>query len=92
MSHAPFNLSPDLKRLRADGYFRQIRGALLVMRESPTSPPRGAVRRGTLISSLNMAGDVTQRPDSHQVLTAARSWAGGLRAVRGGGIVRRTTV
>lgn len=67
MSLAPFNLSPDLKRLRADGYFVQIRGALLVMREVPYVTAERQVRTGTLISSLNMAGDVTQKPDTHQV-------------------------
>jgi hypothetical protein len=67
MSLAPFNLSPDLKRLRTDGYFVQIRGALLVMREVPYVTAERRVRKGTLISSLNMAGDVTQKPDSHQV-------------------------
>lgn len=67
MSLAPFNLSPDLKRLRADGYFVQIRGALLVMREVPYVTAERQVRTGTLISSLNLAGDVTQKPDTHQV-------------------------
>lgn len=35
MSHAPFNRSADLKRLRDEGYFAQIRGGLLVMRDVP---------------------------------------------------------
>lgn len=67
MSHAPFSLSPDLKRLREDGYFVQIRGALLLMREIPYVDAQKRVRRGTLVSSLNMAGNVTQKPDTHQV-------------------------
>ena len=36
MSHAQFNLSPDLKRLRDEGYFVQIQGGFLVLREVPT--------------------------------------------------------
>ena len=66
MSHAPFSRSPDLKRLRDEGYFVQIRGGLLVMREVPYVNAERKVLMGTLISSLNMAGDVTQRPDTHQ--------------------------
>lgn len=67
MSHAPFSLSADLRRLRGDGYFVQIRGALLLMREVPYVDAQGRVRTGTLVSSLNMAGDATQKPDTHQV-------------------------
>jgi len=67
MSHAPFNLSPDLKRLRDEGYFVQIRGGLLVMREVPYVDAERRVRTGSLISSLTLAGDVAQPPDTHQV-------------------------
>ena len=67
MSREPFSRSPDLKRLRDEGYFVQIRGGLLVMREVPYVNERREVLTGTLISSLNMAGDQTQPPDTHVV-------------------------
>lgn len=67
MSPAPFSLSPDLKRLREEGYFVQIVGGLLVMREVPYVDSQRQVRTGTLISSLTLAGDVAQRPDTHVV-------------------------
>jgi hypothetical protein len=67
MSHAPFSLSPDLKQLRDEGYFVQIRGGLLVMREVPYVDERRQVRTGTLISSLSLAGDVAKPPETHQV-------------------------
>lgn len=35
MSPRPFSLSPDLKRLRDEGYFVQIKGSLLLMRDVP---------------------------------------------------------
>jgi hypothetical protein len=35
MSQKPLSLSPDLKRLREEGYFVQIRGGLLLLREVP---------------------------------------------------------
>ena len=67
MSPEPFSRSPDLKRLRDEGYFVQIRGGLLVMREVPYVHERKEVLTGTLISSLNMAGDQTRAPDTHVV-------------------------
>lgn len=67
MSPAPFNLSPDLKRLRDEGYFVQIQGGLLVMREVPYVDANRRVLKGSLISTLNMAGDVTRPPETHQV-------------------------
>jgi hypothetical protein len=65
MSQKPISLSPDLKRLRDEGYFIQIVGGFLVMREVPYVDAQRKVRRGTLISSLTMAGDVTRTPDTH---------------------------
>ena len=54
MSPRPFSRSPDLKRLRDEGYFVQIRGGFLVMREVLYVNERREVLTGTLISSLNM--------------------------------------
>ena len=65
MSHQPFSLSPDLKRLRDEGYFVQIVGGLLLMREVPYVDSQRKVRTGTLISTLDMAGDVTRPPKDH---------------------------
>ena len=67
MSHAPFNRSADLKRLRDEGYFVQIRGGFLIMRDVPYVDVQKEVRTGTLISSLNLAGDETRTPDTHVV-------------------------
>jgi hypothetical protein len=65
MSQKPINLSPDLNRLRDEGYFIQIVGGFLVMREVPYVNSAREVLRGVLISSLTMAGDVTRTPDTH---------------------------
>jgi len=67
MSPAPFSRSPDLKRLRDEGYFVQVQGGFLVMREVPYIDGQKQVRMGTLISSLNLAGDETRRPDTHVI-------------------------
>ena len=67
MSPRPFSLSPDLKRLRDEGYFVQIKGSLLLMRDVPYVNGKREVLKGTLISTLNLAGDQTRRPDTHVV-------------------------
>lgn len=67
MSQKPFSLSPDLKRLRDEGYFVQIKGGFLIMREVPYVDSQRQVRLGSLISSLTLAGDVTRAPDTHVV-------------------------
>lgn len=67
MSPAPFSRNADLKRLRDEGYFVQIRGGFLVMREVPYVNAQREARTGTLISSLTMAGDETRTPDTHVI-------------------------
>jgi hypothetical protein len=67
MSRAPFSRSPDLKRLREDGYFVQICGGKLVLRDVPYVDAQKQVRTGMLISSLTLAGDETLKPDTHVV-------------------------
>lgn len=67
MSHALFSLNPDLSRLRTEGYFVRIIGNLLVMSEVPYVDAERRVRTGTLISSLELAGDQTRKPETHVI-------------------------
>ena len=67
MSPAPFARSADLQRLREEGYLVQIKGNLLVLREVPYLNCNKELKRGTLVSTLNLAGDVTQPPDTHVI-------------------------
>jgi hypothetical protein len=67
MSRALFSRNPDLKQLRDEGYFVQIKGGFLVMREVPYVNRQREVKMGTLISSLAMTGDLTHPPDTHVV-------------------------
>lgn len=67
MSRELFSRSPDLKRLRDEGYFVQNLGGFLVMRDVPYVTAGREVQTGTLISELEMAGDVTRKPGCHQV-------------------------
>lgn len=65
MSLELINRSSDLKRLREEGYFVQIQGGFLLLGEVPYVNAQRQVRTGTLISSLTMAGDVTQYAGDH---------------------------
>lgn len=65
MSRALFSRNADLAKLREEGYFVQVVGGFLVMREVPYVDAGRKVRRGTLISSLALAGDQTRPPDTH---------------------------
>ena len=67
MSQKLISRSPDLKRLRDEGYFVQIRGGLLIVREVPYVDEQRQVRKGSLISSLTLTGNITTRPDTHVV-------------------------
>lgn len=67
MSRVLFNRNADLAKLRAEGYFVQIVGGFLVMREVPYVDANRKVRKGTLISSLALAGDQTRSPDTHVI-------------------------
>lgn len=67
MSLQLINRSPDLKRLADEGFLIQVKGGLLLMQEVPYVNSQKQVRFGTLVSSLVLAGDVTQTPDTHVV-------------------------
>lgn len=67
MSRRPINHSPDLRRLRDDGYDIDVRSAYLIMRDVPYVNARREVKRGILVSTLRLAGDVTQQPETHVV-------------------------
>ncbi|QLI80863.1 ThiF family adenylyltransferase [Chitinibacter fontanus] len=65
MSQKLFSLNSDLRQLREDGYFMQILGGLLVMREVPYVDSQKQIRTGTLVCPLDLAGDVTSKPSTH---------------------------
>lgn len=65
MSRALFSLNPDLARLRSEGYFMRVQGSFLVMLEVPYVDAQRQVRFGTLVSTLDLAGDRTRKPETH---------------------------
>jgi tRNA A37 threonylcarbamoyladenosine dehydratase len=70
MSQQLISRSPDLKRLRDEGYNIEVRAGHLLVKDVPYVNERCEVQRGTLVSILTLNGDVTQRPGDHVVYFA----------------------
>jgi hypothetical protein len=69
MSQRLISLSPDLQRLRDEGYDVVAREdvAFLLVRDVPYVNAGREVKRGVLVSSLTLAGEVTTAPGGHEV-------------------------
>jgi uncharacterized protein DUF6791/ThiF family protein len=65
MSGPLISRSPDLARLAEDGYELEIRDGCLLVHRVPYVTPTDVVAYGTLISSLELAGDGTAKPGTH---------------------------
>ncbi len=70
MSQQLIILSPDLKRIRDDGYEIEVRSGYLLLKQVPYVTESRKIERGTLVSELTLAGDVTTRPRTHVVMFA----------------------
>lgn len=66
MSLQLINRSPDLKKLRDEGYELEITQGLLQVHSVPYLTSKKEVKRGTLVCNLTLAGDITTVPDDHQ--------------------------
>lgn len=65
MSALPISLSPDLKRLRDEGYNLEIRAGYLLVKDIPYVDGGRELQRGILASKLDLAGDVATKPKTH---------------------------
>jgi len=65
MSRSPISLNADLKKLADDGYDIDIVSGHLVIRDVPYVNVGRQVKLGILVSTLELAGDVTQKPGDH---------------------------
>jgi hypothetical protein len=71
MSQRLINRSPDLQRLRDEGYDIEVRAGHLLVKDVPYVNERREIGRGVLVSALRLTNDCTDRPDTHVVY-----WAG----------------
>ncbi|MFA6715532.1 MAG: ThiF family adenylyltransferase [Victivallaceae bacterium] len=67
MSRQLINHSPDLRRLVDEGYDIEIKSNYLLVKNVPYVTPEKKVAYGILVSSLDLAGDITTKPHSHVV-------------------------
>jgi len=73
MSQQLISRSPDLARLRNDGYDIAVSSGYLIVRDVPYVTPAGTVARGVLFSQLDVAGDQTVTPTTHVVFFAGET-------------------
>lgn len=67
MSQQLINRSPDLKKLRDEGYEIEVKGGHLVVHHIPYVNATREVKLGKLISTLTLNNNVTMRPDNHVI-------------------------
>jgi molybdopterin/thiamine biosynthesis adenylyltransferase len=68
MSQELVNRSPDLKRLRDEGYSVEVtKTAYLVVRNIPYVNANREIKFGTLVSELTLANDITTTPSNHVI-------------------------
>lgn len=65
MSQQLISRSLDLRRLRDEGYDIEVRSGYLLVHAVPYVNAKAEVQRGTLATTLNLAGDVTIKPATH---------------------------
>ena len=68
MSKQLISLSPDLKRLRDEGYAVTVRDNYLVVSDIPYVDESRTIQRGAIVSELTLAGDMTAQPSDHTVM------------------------
>lgn len=67
MSHGLINRSPDLTRLRDEGYEIDVAAGYLIIRHVPYVTAGREVKYGALVSTLELSAERTRRPDTHVV-------------------------
>ena len=65
MSTPLLTRSYDLKRLVDEGYEIEIRSGHLLLKEVPYVKDDGSIGRGIIISTLNVKGEATAKPETH---------------------------
>lgn len=73
MSQQLISRNPDLLRLQEEGYEVAVEAGHLVLSNIPYVTTGGLVARGKLVSELTLAGDRTQRPNTHVAMFAGET-------------------
>jgi hypothetical protein len=67
MSQQLISRSPDLQRLREEGYDLKVRSGYLLVRDVPYVTPSREIKRGVLVAPLTTAGEKADAPGDHTV-------------------------
>lgn len=67
MLQQQINRSPDLKRLRDEGFEIEVKGGYLIVHHIPYVNGNREIRFGKLITTLSLNNDVTIKPDNHVI-------------------------
>lgn len=67
MSQQLINHSPDLKRLRDEGYEIEVRGGYLLIHHIPFVDQNRQINYGALVSTLTLSNNRTGTPDNHVI-------------------------
>jgi hypothetical protein len=67
MSQQLISLSPDLKRLRDEGYEVVVKHGYLIAKNVPYVNARKEVKFADILSKLTLAGNTTTKPETHVV-------------------------
>ncbi|MGD9689132.1 MAG: ThiF family adenylyltransferase [Phycisphaerales bacterium] len=67
MSQRLIGRSPDLARLRHQGYNIRVKAGFLLVHDVPYLTADRVVKRGTLVAKLVLAGEVAAAPDDHVI-------------------------
>lgn len=65
MSRQLIARSPDLQQLRNEGFDLEVRAGYLLIKDVPYVSSTREIKRGILISALELNGDQTKRPENH---------------------------
>jgi hypothetical protein len=67
MSQRPLSLSPDLWRLRNEGYDLEIKSGHLLVKDVPYLNSQKQVKRGMIVTVLSATADVATKPADHTI-------------------------
>jgi len=67
MLQQQINRSPDLKRLRDEGFEIEVKGGYLITHHIPYVNGNREIKFGKLVSTLSLNNDVTIKPDNHVI-------------------------
>src|SRR5690348_327174 len=87
MSQQLIDRSPDLKRLRDEGFDLEVRCGYLLVKDVPYVTQGRVVKRGTIVTPLTLAGDKTTTPSDHVV-----DFAGEMPCDSSGGALKRVII